>query len=113
MADALFISETYLKDFMPVTGNVDVQLFLPFLRTAQQKYCNDILGSKLYAALIDGVVNSNLSSDETDLVKLLRPMVGWYAVYEFMPFSNWKVRNKGVLESGGDNTTNADLATVK
>jgi hypothetical protein len=110
---AFFISEDYLKNFMPVTSNVDPQLFFPFIQTAQIKYCNDILGSKLYNRLIDGLINSNLNSNETALIKLLRPMVGWYAVNEFLPFSNWKIKNKGVLEASGENLTNTGLTELK
>lgn len=110
---ALFVSETYLKDFTPLTQNVDVKDYLAFVKTAQDKYCADILGSKLYTRLQDGVINSNLTSDETDLVKLLRTMTAWYTLYEAMPFLNLKLKNKGILKSGTDFSTNADLAETR
>lgn len=112
-SEALFISEIYLKDFSPLTQNVDVKDYLPFVKVAQEKYTKPIVGSKLYDKLIAGVIASSLSADETVLVKLLRPIVGWYTLYECIPFINLKLKNKGILKSGTDFSSNADLSETR
>lgn len=116
MANALFISETYLKNTAPITANVDVQLFLPFIEVAQSKWIRDVLGNKLYQKLVDGIINSTLSTDESDLLKdFIRPIVAWYVVFEALPYLNAKIRNKSVLKgsTGAETLQPVDLEELK
>lgn len=113
MAFAYFISETYLKDNTPLTQNVDVQDIYPFVKTAQDTYIKDKLGTALYDELITATIAQTYSASQLELLKLVRQALAWYACYDSLPFVAIKLRNKGVIKTAGDFATNADQSESK
>jgi len=113
MAKALFISENYLKSVTAISANVDVRDLLPFVEQAQDIHIQDALGSKLYDALMQAIVDSNVSADRAELLEQVRPCLAYYAMHAALPFINFKVRNVGVVKQQGENTQNADLGEMK
>ena len=110
---AIFISENWIKTNTPLPSNMDVHEIYPFYKVAQDKYIRDILGDALYNRLSDGIINNNLNGDEVTLLELIRPSLGYYCVYEAMPFLATKIKNIGVNQTADDKQTNAEAARVK
>lgn len=115
MAIGLFIDETYLKDNSPLSGNVDIQELYPFVKTAEDIYIQEAIGTTLYNDLKTKInANDTLSAypNELTLVKKIRDAVLWYTCYDALPFIAIKIRNIGVVNQSGDSLSNADRANT-
>lgn len=110
---AFFVSEDWIKTNTPLTENVDVKEIYPFIKSSQDIYIQDKLGSKLYNRLIDGVINNNLNANEIELLMLIRPSLAYYCVHEALPFLANKLRNIGIVETADVKQKNADRADRK
>ena len=89
---AFFISETYLKDNSPLSGNIDVSEIYPHAKTAEDVYIQIAIGESLYEDLIAKIIlDSDLSSYPNAL-----------------PFIATKIRNVGVVQQAGENLSNTD-----
>jgi len=101
---ALFISVTDLKQTGYVDENVDDGVVRNVIRTAQEMYIKEALGTALYDALVTGVTNNTLVSPYTTLMaSYVKPTLVWYSMYEgVLPFS-LKIRNKGVMQQTSEN----------
>ena len=113
MANALFVSEAWLKKNTAISANLDVTELLPFITEAQDQFVQDITGTTLYEALKVAVIAGTLSSDQTALMNLIRPALAWYAVYKALPFLNWKIKQKSVLRGTGEGVNAAELNELK
>lgn len=113
MVIAQFIDEEYLKDYTPLTQNVDVKEYLPFVDIAMDIYIQDKIGSKLYTRLQNGIVAADLNANETALLVLIRPSLAFYVLYEALPFLANKLRNIGIVETADIKQHNADRADRK
>lgn len=114
--NAFLISETYLKDNSPLSGNVDIAEIYPYTKTAEDIYIHEAIGTCLYDRLIAGVIANNLNANETVLVKKLRDVLVWYTCYDALPFIAIKVRNIGVVKQIGDkleSATTSDLSFLR
>lgn len=106
MANAFFISQTYLKDNSPISGNVDIGELYPFAKTAEEIYIQEAIGTPLFDRLITAVTNQTYTSNETTVIKKIRSALVWYTVYDALPFLDTKIRNIGVVQQGGENLQN-------
>lgn len=113
MITARFISEKYLKEQTPISGNVDVADLLPFVDVAQEIDIQEVIGSKLYKVLMAAVAGSSVSADEADLLNLIRPMQAYYTLFRAIPFLQAKVRNKGVLAGEAEAAKTVDVDQLK
>ena len=109
MASAFFISETYLKDNSPLSGNVDIKELYPFAKTAEDIYIQEAIGTCLYDHLISTLTASppNYNSDEMELMKKIRAALVWFTCYDALPFIGTKIRNIGVVQQTGENLSSA------
>lgn len=113
MVIAQFINEEFLKDYTPLTQNVDVKEYLPFVDIAMDIYIQDKIGSKLYTRLQAGIIAGDLNNDETNLLILIRQSLAFYVLYEAIPFLANKLRNIGIVETADTKQHNADRADRK
>jgi hypothetical protein len=102
MAYALFISRNDIIKQTPLQGSIDADRLLSFMRTAQEKYILDLLGTVLYyklqAEIIAGTV-SNLSPYYQDLINdHIKPTLIWYAMGEYLPFSGVQFKSEGAVK---------------
>ena len=118
MERAFFISETFLKDNTPISGNVDIAEIYPFAKTAEETLIQEAIGTSLFDDLIDKInlaaasPPTVLSADDIVLLKKIRLALMWYTVHNAIPFIATKIRNIGVVQQSGENLTNADGNTI-
>ncbi len=110
---AYLVDETWLKSYTPINANLDIKLIVPFIRTAQDLWIQPRISSAQYTRLMEGIVNNDLTSDETLLLEMLRPAVAYYTVYEAIPFIYTQIRNAGVVRAVNPNTENASMSEMK
>lgn len=107
MATAHFISETYLKNHSPLSGNIDIGEVYPFARTAEEIYIQEAIGTKLFNRLVESLNASprDTTANETTLLKKIRNALVWYTCYDALPFLDIKVRAIGVVRQTSETTT--------
>ena len=106
MAYALFISRNDIIKQSPLQGSIDADRLLSFMRTAQEKYILDLLGTVLYYKLQDEVIAGTFPQMGVfyqDLMKdHIKPTLIWYAVGEYLPFSGVQFKSEGAVKHQSD-----------
>ena len=102
--NVLLISEQKLKNYTDIDQNVTSAVLLPFISVVQQLKLEYIIGGKYYQELLDGVINSNLSTNDTNFLEYFaQPMLIHAAAAEAMPSILFRIKNNGIV-AGAENT---------
>jgi len=109
MAYALFISRNDIIKNSPLQGAIDADALLPFIRTAQDKYLKNLLGTVLFdylqAQITAGTVSS-LSSYYQDLLDdYIKNALIWYGCVEYIPFSSIQFKSNGSVKQQSEQGT--------
>jgi len=102
MAYALFITRNDIIKNTPLQGAIDADALLPFVRTAQDKYLKNLLGTILFdylqAQIVANTVGS-LSAYYQDLLDdHIKNTLMWYSCVEYIPFSNIQFKSNGAVK---------------
>tara|TARA_R100000458_G_scaffold41846_1_gene39610 strand:- start:475 stop:1035 length:561 start_codon:yes stop_codon:yes gene_type:complete len=102
----LFISENKLKDSSAINGNVDNEFLLPYLKIAQRKHIERVLGTDLYNKLQTDIQGGSLSGVYQTLVDdyVQDALVHW-GFYEAVPFLRYKVMNNNIVSKQSEDAT--------
>ena len=99
---ALFITRNDIIKNSPLQGAIDADALLPFIRTAQDKYLKNLLGTVLFEYLQAQIVagtQGNLSVYyQTLLNDHIKFTLLWYACVEYMPFANIQFKSNGAVK---------------
>jgi hypothetical protein len=110
---ALFVSRDDIVKFTAVSGNLDIDKFIQWVKVAQDTHIQGYLGTKLFNKINDGIVASNLTNPYTMLLNVyIKPMVIHWSMVEFLPFAAYTIANKGVFKHNSENSSNVDKAEV-
>jgi hypothetical protein len=104
-----FITENWLKTYMPIADNVDMTSVTPWIKTSSELWIQPILGTYFYQSLLVKYNNQTLTSDEQNLVSLIQPAIGWRASSDAMYSLSRLTTNKGVQTQSGENSEAVDL----
>jgi len=99
-AFGLFITRNDIIKNTPLQGAVDADRLLPFVRTAQEKYILNLLGTVLYNKLQDDVESQTAFTGyyQTLMEDYVKPTLIWYACVEFIPFSATQFKSDGAVK---------------
>jgi hypothetical protein len=97
MAFVLFISRNDIIKTTPLQGALDADKLLPFIRTAQEKYILNLLGTVLYQRLQNDIKNDiAFTGKYLELVEdYIKPTLIWYSCVEYIPFSGISFKAEG------------------
>jgi hypothetical protein len=102
MAYALFITRNDIIKNTPLQGSIDADRLLNFVRTAQDKYILNLLGTVLFYKLQDEIVAgtfNQMNAYYQDLMNdHIKPTLIWYAVVEYLPFSGVQFKSEGAVK---------------
>lgn len=102
MAYALFINRNDIIKNTPLMGAIDSDSLLPFIRTAQDKYLKNLLGTVLFDFLQAEIVANTVSSLSVYYQDLLDDHIKntliWYACVEYIPFSSVQFKSNGAVK---------------
>jgi hypothetical protein len=102
--NVLLISEQKIKNFTDIDQNVTSAVLLPFISVVQQTKLEYIIGGKYYQELLNGVINSNLNTNDTNFLEYFaQPMLIWSAYAECLPSVFMRIKNNGIV-NGAENT---------
>jgi hypothetical protein len=94
---ALFITRNDIIKNSPLQGSIDADRLLPFMRTAQDKYILNLLGTVLFDKLQSDITSGTPFTDayETLMEEHIKPTLIWYACVEYIPFSGIQFKSEG------------------
>jgi hypothetical protein len=106
MSYALFITRNDIIKNSPLQGAIDADALLPFVRTAQDKYLKNLLGTVLFEYLqaqIELGTFGSLSVYYQDLMnEHIKYVLLWYACVEYIPFSSVQFKSAGAVKHLSD-----------
>jgi hypothetical protein len=109
MAYALFITRNDIIKNSPLQGALDADALLPFVRTAQDKYLKNLLGTVLFFYLQEKILDNtvgSLSSYYQDLLDdYIKNTLIWYACVEYIPFSSVQFKSNGSVKQTSEQGT--------
>tara|TARA_R110000772_G_scaffold23202_1_gene62252 strand:+ start:4043 stop:4555 length:513 start_codon:yes stop_codon:yes gene_type:complete len=100
MAFGLFITRNDIIKNTPLQGAIDADALLPFVRTAQEKYILNLVGTVLYNKL-QGEVESQTAFTGYYLTLVedyIKPTLIWYSCVEYIPFSGTSFKSEGAVK---------------
>ena len=101
----LFFPVDYLRDNTVINGDVDSELLEPFILLAQNVHIEAIVGTKLYNDIVAAIEGSTLAGDNKVLMdSYLQPALLQWAMYEALPFINYRLTNKAISTKNSDNS---------
>jgi hypothetical protein len=100
MAYALFITRNDIIKNTPLQGAIDADALLPFVRTAQDKYLKNLLGTVLFFYLQDQIVTGTAFSGiyEDLMDDYIKNTLIWYSAVEYIPFSSVQFKSNGAVK---------------
>ena len=102
MGYALFINRNDIIKNTPLQGAIDADALLPFVRTAQDKYLKNLLGTVLFDYLQAQIVANNVDNLSVYYRDLLDDYVKnaliWYSCVEYIPFSSVQFKSNGAVK---------------
>ena len=106
MATALFIKRADLVKNTAISGSVDTDIFIQFIKLAQEIHVQNYLGTDLYNKISGDIIASSLSGDYLELVNdYIQPMLIHFAMAEYLPFAAYTIANGGVFKHSSENST--------
>jgi len=110
----LLVSEQRLKQWTQLDDNVRLNEITPHILQAQDIYIQNLVGTKLYTRLKEGIIANDLTANE-DL--LLNDYVGktlmQYALYMILPSIKYKVVNQGIVNGTSEETSPTTLEELR
>jgi len=102
---ALFINRTDLVKNTIINGSVDTDLFIQFIKIAQQQHIQNYLGTKLYDKISNDILNGTVDAYTQALLnEYIQPMLIHFSMVDYLPFSNYQLRNGGLVKHQAENS---------
>jgi hypothetical protein len=102
MSYALFINRNDIIKNTPLQGAIDADALLPFVRTAQDKYIKNLIGTVLFDYLQDQIVANTVGALSVYYQDLLDDYIKnaliWYSAVEYIPFSSVQFKSNGAVK---------------
>ena len=115
MADTvLLVSEQRMKQWTALDNNIRIDVLTPSILNAQNVYTQQILGSRFYNRLKEGVMNNDLTANENTFLKdYVGPSLMQYALYLVLPSLKYKMVEKGIVSGTSEETAATTLDDMK
>jgi len=114
MATALFITRSDLVRNTFLSGNVDTDKFIQFIKIAQEVHVQQYLGTKLYEKIGNDIIGDTLTGNYETLVnEYVQPMLIHWAMTEYLPFAAFTASNGGIYKrtvENGETASREDLS---
>jgi len=113
MATALFIKREDIVRNTALSGNLDTDKYIQFIKIAQEIHIQNYTGTKLYDKISADIIANTLAGNYLSLVTdYLQPMLIHFAMAEYLPFAAFTVANGGVYKHTSENSVNAEKIEI-
>lgn len=114
MANALFVSDSYIKENTIIDENVDVKLLQMAIYEAQQLHILPYIGTGLYDEISSQINSSTLTALNTTLLEsYIQPALKYWVLVEGVDTLTYQFKNKGVVKKGSEQSNQIDLEEVR
>lgn len=114
-----FIDTQYIKSRSIVEDNVDDKLLEYYIRKAQDIHTQIILGEDLYGSLMTQAATAQVGGQFNSPFYLqlaanyVQPALLEWTIYESIPWINWKITNKAIVQQTSDKATGISTSDLK
>ena len=113
MPTAIFIKRNDLIKNTALSGSIDTDKFIQFVKIAQEIHIQNYLGSDLYNKISADIVADTLTGDYLELVNdYVQPMLIHYAMVEYLPFAAYTIANGGIYKHNSENSSLANKQEI-
>tara|TARA_R110001606_G_scaffold396619_1_gene571118 strand:+ start:1094 stop:1597 length:504 start_codon:yes stop_codon:yes gene_type:complete len=113
MATALFIKREDLVKNTALSGSVDTDKFIQFIKLAQEIHVRNYLGSDLYEKISADIIADTLTGNYLSLVNdYIQDMLIHYAMSEYLPFAAYTISNGGVHKHSSESSQIASKSEI-
>ncbi len=114
---AIFITDSDLKRYSVLDGNLDPSRFMAYIEQAQDIHVQAYLGTDLYEKImeliVDGTIyNSSSAKYEKLLVSYIKPMLIQWGLVQYLPFAAYTVANGGIYKHSAESSETVDKNEV-
>lgn len=113
---ALFITRNDIIKNTPLQGAIDADALLPFVRTAQDKYLKNLLGTVLFEFLQAHILADDIDTLSVYYQNLLNDHVKntliWYSCVEYIPFSSISFKSLGAVKHLSDQSVSPSTTEI-
>ena len=103
MNNILLVSETYMRDNLPISRNIDFKLIKPNIQASQDLWLQDCMGSEFLEHILIEFSGQTLTPDEEILIlNYIKTQVAYRSLAMTLPFSQNQIVNKGVQKQRED-----------
>jgi hypothetical protein len=96
-----------------MSGSVDTDKFIQFIKIAQEIHVRNYMGTDLYNKISQDIIDGNLTGDYLNLVNdYIQPMLIHFAMAEYLPFASYTIANGGVYKHNSENSSIANKEEV-
>ena len=107
--EALLITRLDIVKFTSLNGNVDSDLFLQYIKIAQDTDLQNYTGTKLLDKIKADIIAGTLSGNYLMLTTTyLKPMLIHLAMKYYLPFAAYTISNKGIYKHNSENSTTVE-----
>jgi len=105
MAKALLVTNTDIKRFTALNGNLDSDKFVQFVAIAQDIHIQGMLGTDLLEKIQADIIADTLEEPYLSLLTTyIKPCLIHAAMLEALPYLVYTIGNKGIYKHGSENS---------
>ena len=113
MAKALLVTNTDIKRFTALNGNVDSDRFVQFVSIAQDIHIQGMLGTDLLEKIQADIVADTLAEPYLSLLTTyIKPCLIHAAMLEALPYLAYTISNQGVYKKSSENAETVSKTEV-
>lgn len=113
MAEALFVTRKDIVKYTNVSGGVDTDRFIQYVKIAQNIHIQNYIGTDLYNKISADIIAGNLAGNYAILVENhIKPSLVHWAMVEYLPFAAYSVSNKGIFKGTSENAESVSKEEV-
>jgi len=113
MAEALFVTRKDIVKYTNVSGGVDTDKFIQYVKIAQNIHIQNYIGTDLYNKISTHIIAGNLAGNYATLVENhIKPCLVHWAMVEYLPFAAYSVSNKGIFKGTSENSESVSKEEV-
>lgn len=113
MADVFLITDTDIKKYSPLSGNIDIDKFRYLILEVQEFVIQKILGTKLFEKIkTDYAAETITGAYATIHTKYIKPILIHEVAAEFVEMSAVLIDNGGIYRSEPENSRAASMSEV-
>ena len=105
MAKALLVTNTDIKRFTALNGNLDSDKFVQFVAIAQDIHIQGMLGTDLLEKIQADIIADTLEEPYLSLLTTyIKPCLIHASMLEALPYLSYTIGNKGIYKHGSENS---------